>query len=109
MLLLGMDGKENVRLEWIDEDVMRRKAQDAGFHIATWGERDEATHAVCRHGRIVTMDTDSHICQWWPLVANGVKIEVRQFGERRRITAIRDGLPTTIWDRVPNAGGEGRP
>jgi len=59
-----------MRLDWIDEEAMRQKAQDAGFRVATWGDRDKATHAVCRHGRIVPIDTDSHVCQWTPLVPN---------------------------------------
>jgi hypothetical protein len=38
-----------------------------GFRISGWSE--PATHAVCRkHGRVVPIDADDHICSWVKLV-----------------------------------------
>ena len=38
----------------------------SGYRRATFGE--QATHAVCRHGRLEAIDGDSHACRWTPLV-----------------------------------------
>lgn len=42
---------------------------DAGWRRKNYGDR-AATHAVCRHGRLVAIDADDHTCQWWPVLSN---------------------------------------
>jgi hypothetical protein len=41
-----------------------------GYREATWHEYHLglATHAVCRHGRLVAIDADDHCCRWTILV-----------------------------------------
>lgn len=66
-------GARDMRRDWIDEEKMRQKAQTAGFRVATWGDGENATHAVCRHGHVVPIDTESHICLWQPLAQDSTE------------------------------------
>jgi hypothetical protein len=40
-----------------------------GYRMATWAEyaTGTATHAICKHGRVVEIEADDHCCRWTPL------------------------------------------
>jgi len=60
--LVGVGSKE-----LLDDDERESIASKNGYRVMRYGD-GIATHAICRHGRIVPVTDDSHTCGWIYLV-----------------------------------------
>lgn len=71
----GDSGRRLAPTALLDDDERESIAAANGYKVMRYGDNN-ATHAICRHGRIVPVTDDSHQCNWIYLVSSNGRAEM---------------------------------
>ena len=65
----GDGGRRLAPTALLDDDERESIAAANGYKVMRYGDNN-ATHAICRHGRIIPVTDNSHTCGWIYLVSS---------------------------------------